>query len=66
VSVPSEWRTQAAVPTRTALLAERKREMKPDPSFDLDGDGEVRLSLFIATLSSWSDESFTIFILLSS
>ena len=41
VAVPREWSRQVAYPTRSALRAERAREMRPHASFDVDGDGFV-------------------------
>lgn len=41
VSVPSHWNTQPKIMTQTELLEKRKADLIPDPSFDLDGDGQV-------------------------
>ena len=39
--VPANWTQTPKYKTRTQMLESRKLELRPDPSYDLDGDGIV-------------------------
>lgn len=47
--VKDPWENNVKIKTRDELMKTRKEEMKPDPSYDLDGDGHVgNLDLFVS------------------
>jgi len=51
VTIPDNWlsKREIEVTTRTKLLESRKKEARPDISYDLDGDGTVsHKDLFLA------------------